>query len=124
MLLERVLDLLGTHGAAPFDLHLMRHHPVGGEQLAPSLAELAAIDEDGVLAGREQVDDRGLHRAGAARREEDDFFPGAEQRLQALARLVERLGEFGGAMVNDRARHLEENLGRDGRGAGGEQIFF
>ena len=80
MLLERVLDLLGAHRATPFDFDLMRHHPESGEHLAPSLAELAAIDEDGVLAGREQVDDRRLHRAGAGRGKEEDFLPGAEER--------------------------------------------
>src|ERR1700681_303363 len=99
MLLEGVLDLLGTHRVAPFDRNLMRHHAEGGEHLAPSLAELAAINKNRVLAGCEKIDDRGFHRAGAGGGEQNDFLFGAEQRLEALARLIESLGKIGGAMM-------------------------
>src|SRR5579872_2489800 len=124
MLLESVLDLLGTHRAAPFDLHLVRRHAIGREQLAPSLAELSAIDENGVLARLEQVGDGCFHRAGAAGGEQEDFFLGAEEWPKKRARLIEGFREFRRAVMNDRARHLEENLGWNRRRTGGEQIFF
>ena len=88
MLLECILDLFGTHCVAPFDGYLMWHHAEGGEHLAPSLAELAAINKNRVLAGCEQIDDRGFHRAGAGGSEQNDFLFGTEQRLQAFARLI------------------------------------
>jgi hypothetical protein len=77
-----------------------------------------------MLAGREQIDNRRFHRAGAAGGEQDHFLARAEQRAHPLARLVEHGAELGRAMMNHRPRHLEQNLWRDGRGSGREQIFF
>ena len=69
--LERILDLSRPYGAAPFDAHLVTDHAEGREQLAPSLAELAAVDVNRMLAGLQQIDDRRFHRAGARRCEQD-----------------------------------------------------
>ena len=121
---ERVFDLLRTRRAAPFDADLMAGHPIGREQLAPALAKLAAVDVDRMLARREQVGHRRLHRAGAAGREQDHLLARAEQRAHPLARLVEHGAELGRAMMDHRTRHLEQDLGRNRRGSGREQIFF
>src|SRR5579883_2147792 len=122
--MQRIFDLLGTNRAAPFDLNLMAYHAMRAQNAAPSLAELAAVDEDRVLARAEQVRDRGFHRAAAARGEQDDLLPRAHQRLHPLAGLVERRAELGCAMVDDRTRHFEQNFGWNRRRPGGEKIFF
>ena len=102
----------------------MACHPVRGEQLAPALAKLAAVDVDRMLARREQVGHRRFHRAGAAGCEQDHLLARAEQRAYALARLVEHGAELGRAMVDHRTRHLQQHFGRNRCGTGRKQIFF
>jgi hypothetical protein len=69
-LLERGRDHLRDDGAPPLDADLVDLDAVGLTDLRPALAELAAVDDDHLVAGRAQVRDRALHRAGARRGEE------------------------------------------------------
>ena len=68
----------------------------------PALAELALRDREHPLAGREEVDDRRLERAGARRREDENLVLRAEDLAQPLLREVEDRGEVGRAMVEHR----------------------
>src|SRR5712692_8675599 len=112
MRLDRVLDLFGTHRASPFALDLVTGGAVCGEQPPPALAEFAAVDENRMLARRDEVGHRSFHRTGTARSDQDDLLLRAEQRLQPLARAIQHGAEFGRPMMDGRARHFEQHLRR------------
>ena len=76
MRFQRVFDLFGLYRTAPGDFHLMRNHPESAEHLAPTLAEFAGVNEDGLIAGAEQADYRGLHRAGPRGGQQNNFLLG------------------------------------------------
>ncbi len=122
--LERIVDLFGTRRTTPFDAHLVAGDSECVEQLAPSLAELAAVDEDRVLARLQEIDDGRFHRASAGRRKQYHLARSTVERFHPIARRVERGAELRRAMVDYRTRHLEQNLGRHRRRPGREQIFF
>src|SRR5439155_16773546 len=54
--LERIFDLLGARSTAPFDAHLVPDNAERSEQFAPSLAKLAAVDENRMLTRLQQID--------------------------------------------------------------------
>src|SRR5215469_347994 len=76
MRFQGVFDLLRFYRTTPRDLHLMRNHAERAEHLAPTLAEFACVNEDGLIARAEQVDYRGLHRAGPRRSKHNDLLLG------------------------------------------------
>src|SRR5260370_28029944 len=82
MRLDRVLDLLRTHRASPFALDLVTYGAVCGEQPSPALAEFAAVDENRMLAGRDEVGHCRFHRTGTARSDQDDLPLRAAHRPQ------------------------------------------
>ena len=58
-------------------------------------AELAGLEHEHLVPGRERVDERGLPGTGAGRRENNDLAGRAENALQALADFVHEYGERG-----------------------------
>ncbi len=124
MLAQRALDRRRLDGASPLDLQLGDGEAVRGRDLAPALAELAAVHDQDAVAGRRGVDHRRFHGAGAGRGEDQDVLRGREEPLQAFLHLGEDRLELRRAVVDDRLRHREQHLGRDGRRPGGEQVFL
>ena len=57
---------------------------------SPALAELAARNDEHRLARREQIDERGLERAGTGRGQDEHLVLGAEDLLQAAVRAAQR----------------------------------
>ena len=53
---QRILDLLRMRGTAPFDAYFVTLDSERGQQLAPSLAEFAAVDVDRMFSRLQQVD--------------------------------------------------------------------
>src|SRR5262249_37595901 len=107
MLLERPLDRRGIDGTAPLDLELDRLDAVRLADLAPALAELAAVDADRLVALLEEVGDGPLHRAGPAGGEDEDVVLGLEDPPEPFAHLGEELFERRRAVVQDRLRHRQ-----------------
>ncbi len=87
--------------------------PVGGDEfrleaellrhLLPQDGELAGLDHQHLVAGRERVDQRRFPGAGAGRGVDDHRIGGLEDGLDALEAALRQLGEFRPAMVDDRA---------------------
>jgi hypothetical protein len=90
----------------------------GLAEVAPAFAELAAVDGQDAIAGRAEVDDRGLHGAGARRGQDIDVLFGAEDVFQAFRDLHEDFRKFGRAVVDDGLRRRGQDPVRDGRRAG------
>src|SRR5207302_895514 len=88
VLAQGLLDGDRLDRMAPLALQGDRVHPVRLRQLSPALAELAAVDDHGSVALAEEVDERGLHRAGAAGCEHEHVLlrlvePGEPSRTRA-----------------------------------------
>ena len=124
MLAQRARDRVGLDGAAPFDLQLGDRQAVRGRDLRPALAELAAVHDDHVVARRRRVCDRGLHRAGAGRRQDQHVLARLKETLQTGLHLGEDRLELRRAVMDDRLRHREEHLGRHGRRPWGQEVFL
>src|SRR5206468_4129795 len=74
-------------------------------ELSPALAELAAVDDDHRVAPLQEIDERRLHRAGAARGEDEHVLPGLKEILQPLADPAEDLLELRRSVMDDGLRH-------------------
>jgi hypothetical protein len=74
---------------------LLRH-------LLPQGGEVAGLEHQHAVAGRQGVDEGGFPRAGARAGEDDDRPLGAEHRLQTLQHLAAQAAEIGAAMVHGR----------------------
>src|SRR4051794_39147437 len=90
-------------------------------ELAPALAELPAVDDDHRVAAPEEVDERRLHRAGAARGEDEHVLLRLEDVLEPLAYTRENTLEFRRPMVDDRLRHPQRKPLGNRRRAWGEK---
>ena len=103
VLAQMVLDL-GRVGAGA---------PVAGDELGlkpelfrhglPLRRELAGLDHQHAVAGRQRIDQRRFPGAGAGRGVDDDRIGGLENGLDAVEAALGELGEFRAAMVDDRA---------------------
>ena len=88
----------------------------------PALAEVPGRDDEHALAGRAEVGDRRLERAGARAREEEHVALGAVHLLQPLEHARVDLAEVRRAVVDDRLGERGEHLRRHGRRPGREQV--
>ena len=78
------------------EAELLRH-------VLPQRGELAGLDHQHAVAGRERVDQRRFPGAGAGRGIDDDRIGGLEDGLDAFEHALGELGEFRSAVVDDRA---------------------
>ena len=124
------LDLLGLVLAQlGFDgLRVDALAPVGGDELRleaellghllPERRELAGLDHEHAIAGRQRVGERRFPGAGAGRGVDDDRIGGLEDRLDAVEAALGELGEFRTAMVDDRRVHRPQDAVGDRRRSG------
>ncbi len=121
MLAQGLFDLGGRHGLSPchVDFHDLEA-PHGGD-LAPAFPELAAVDDDDLLARGEEPVHGGGHGPGARTGEGQYRLAGAKELLQHFFGFQQDFFE-GGLAVMDHVRRQSETdaLGQRG-GAGGEQ---
>ena len=99
--------------------------PVGRDELRlqskvfrhplPQRRELAGLDHEHAIAGRERVDQRRFPGAGAGRGVNDDRVGGLENRLDAVERAARDLGELRSAMIDERRIHGAQNAVGDRR---------
>ena len=75
----------------------------------PLRRELAGLDHQHAVAGRQRVDQRRFPRAGAGRGVDDDRIGGLENGLDAVEAALGELGEFRAAMVDDRRVHRPQH---------------
>src|SRR5262245_27422702 len=101
MVLEQLRDRIDAHGLAPFDLDLNGLQAEGLREQQPTLAELAAVDDQHLVAGRKHIGDRSLHRAGPRRSKNQDIALGAEERFQTLPYFFKKLGKFRRPVMDD-----------------------
>ena len=121
-LLQTAGEVVGVRNLAPGVLEGLHLRPVGRCDRAPALTEVAGGDDEHAFTGRAEVRDRGLHRAGARRREQQHLALRAEDFSQAReGALVHRL-EIRPAMMDDRLRDRRQDLRRDGRRARRQQV--
>ena len=118
MLVEEPAHIFDAGAASPLDLELDDLEAVGRGDLRPALAELAAVDDQHLVARREQVGDRCFHRAGAGRGEDEHVLLGLEDLLQRTLGVREDLAELRRAVVDDRLRHRQEHPRRHRGGTG------
>ena len=93
--------------------------PVGGDEfgleaellghLLPQRGELAGLDHQHLVAGRQRVDQRAFPGAGAGGGVDDHRVGGLEDGLDALKALLGELGEFRTAMVDDGGVHRPQH---------------
>ena len=83
-LLEAGGEVVRARRLAPLVLDGLDVGAVGGGELLPALAERAGGDDDHAVAGRAEVRDGGLHRAGAGAGEEQDVVRGAAHLREPL----------------------------------------
>jgi hypothetical protein len=112
-------------------LHLVSRHaapPVGGDELdlqfqlvghlAPQGGEVAGLDHDDPVAGRERVDERGFPGARARGGVDHHRLLGLEDLADVAQHLQAELLELRAAMVDgrlvDRAQHAVGDVGRTG----------
>ncbi len=121
---ERRLEPLRSDRLAPFDVQVGHLAAVGLAQLEPALAELARGGDRDAVAGRDQVGDRRLHRAGPRGGEGEDLVGGLEDVPQPLERRRVHLDERRGAVVGDRLGHHLAHGRRQRRRPGGHQVLL
>jgi len=124
VLLEQAVDLVRVEPPAPAGLVADRARAVGVGELDPALAELARRAGDHRVAGAHEVGDRGLHRARAARGEQQHVVLRLEDRGQALEHARVQLDAGRVAVVEDRLGHDLADLRRQRRRPGGHQILL
>jgi hypothetical protein len=94
------------------------HVGLGGK----TLSEETVRDDEDRIAGRAEVLEGGLHRAGAGRRELDDLVLRAEDLLKALGDPLQRAPEVRRAVMDHGRRSRREHLGRNRRGARRDEV--
>ena len=91
--------------------------------VAPERGELAGLDHQHRVAGRQRVDERRLPRAGAGRGIDHDRARGLKHALKALDRLAPERRERGAAMIDRRLRDgPQDPIGHVGRAGDLEEV--
>src|SRR5580700_2951261 len=110
LVLAQVLFDRGSVGAgAPIALDELGLEPELFRHDLPKRRELAGLDHQHAVAGRQRIDQSGFPRAGAGRGVDDDRIGGLENRLDAVEAAFRQLGEFRPAVVDDRGVHRAEH---------------
>jgi hypothetical protein len=109
---------------APLDVDEDALDAEGLADLAPALAELAAADDERLVARAQEVRDGGLHAHGARARQHERQLLGLEQPAQAVLDLAQALHEDRRAVIKDGPRHGEQDALGHGRRTGGEEVFL
>ena len=100
----------------PVSGHDLDVEPDPPRHLGPAPGELADVERQHPIAGRQRVDERRFPRAGARRGKDHDRPGGLEDPLRALEHLASERREFGAAMIDGRLRHRAQHaIGRVGR---------
>src|SRR5207244_4689463 len=90
---------------------------------AHALAERAASEDEGLIAGRQRVRDGGLEPPRAGRAEEQYVVLGAEEILQRAGQGREQRSEFRAAVVYQRPRRRGEHRLRNERGTRDAEVL-
>ena len=102
-------DLVGIDAVAPVARHPVDLEPEPLGHRPPQRREVAGLERQHAVAGRQRVDQRGLPRAGPRRRVDDHRAGGAEHLAGSGQDLLAERGERRPAMVDrrvvDRAQH-------------------
>ena len=123
--LELGLELLLGEVLAPrVEDDLLVGDAVGLADIAPALAELAAVDGQDLVAGAEQVDHGGFHGARSRGRQDVGLLLGPEDLLDAFGDLHEEGRELGRPVMEDGLGRRRQGPLGDRRGAGGEEIVL
>ena len=115
------LDDRGVGTGAPVGRNEFRLEPELDRHVLPQGGELAGLDHQHAVAGRQGVDQGGFPGAGAGRGIDDDRVRGLEDGLDAFERAFGELGEFRPAVVDDRRVHGAQNAVRKRGRAGNLQ---
>jgi hypothetical protein len=124
VVVDRLRDRLRVHAFAPLDVDEHALDAVGLADLSPALAELAAADDDRLVAGAQEVAHRGVHPDRARAGQHERQLLGLQQPAQVVLHLAQAFGERRRAVIQHRPRHREEHPLRDRSGASGQQILF
>ena len=104
-----LLDHGGIGAGAPVAVDEFGLEPELFRHGLPLRGELAGLDHQHAVAGRQRVDESGFPRAGAGRGVDDDRIGGLENGLDAVEAALGELGEFRPAMVDDRRVHRAQH---------------
>jgi hypothetical protein len=96
--------------------------PVGLRDRRPALAEVPGRDDQHGVARRDEIRDRGLHRAAAGAPKEQHFLLGAEDLAQAREHARVELAVIRAAVVDHGLADRREHLGRRRRRPGRHQV--
>ena len=102
---QMLLDLCGVGAGAPVALDELRLQPELIRHGFPLGSELAGLDHQHAIAGRQRVDQRGFPSTGAGRGVDDDRIGGLENGLDAVETALGELGKLRPAMIDDRSIH-------------------
>ena len=111
-------DRGGVRHLAPRDLQAVERDRQAFGDRREALAELPVLDHQHGVAGREHIDQRGFHAAGARGAEQEDVMPRAEHGAQRAGHLFEDGAEFRPAMRQHRQRHRGAHALGDRGGSG------
>jgi hypothetical protein len=106
---ELGFDRLRIDALAPIGRDEFRLEAQALRHLLPQRGELAGLDHQHTIAGRERVHQRALPGAGAGGGVDHDRIGGLEDRLNAFKGALGELGELGAAMVDDRRVHRPQH---------------
>ena len=111
-LVEAGAHLVGARQLAPLVAQVVDGQAVAFRDRGPPLPEVAVRDDEHAVAGRADVGDRGLHRRGPGRGEEEHVILRPVHGLEPLDHARERVTEVGRAMVDHRLGRRREHLRR------------
>ena len=114
MALQRLGQPPGIDGLTERRAQIDHVEPVRSGEIEPAVAELPGADDHDAVAGRQRIDDGRLHRARSRARERDHLGGRLEELLERGAHLDEERLVLRGPMVDDRLRHREQDLARNG----------
>ena len=119
---QRGAQILGLGRLAPVELDVDEVDAVRLRHRSPALAEASRRDDHRAVPRRRQVRDRGLERAGARGREQQDVVLSPVHLAEPREAPFVRLAEVAAAVMDDRFGERRQHLRRDGCRPRGEQM--